>query len=341
MKTRRICSALLALILFACLFGAQGQYSTPTGGYSAGAASSGMDQTTTWQYSQFYQMLGGPAPSNHISVPQKYDITGNAPSTVLFSNQGPPVNYPQYTSSLAYTGGNALWVQGLTSWTRYAQVPRGSSLALLATTSTGGNGYLYEINPGAILAKNSFYFFRGSSQIGFYADTIGQHILLFIIDSQVSNSIVIDVVPYIPPYQYPAPIPLILPYPLGSSYYQASQHPPEQPQHPPEQPQQPSEQPQQPPEKSTMRPILTQGDTPVHLISQSIKGYQLFVDGDYIGTDGAGLDHLDGKINFWLNGDQHHTIKVIAGTRTYQSNIFFQKEKLKTVYVEIGKGIYT
>jgi hypothetical protein len=321
MKTCRIYSALLALILSACIFGAQGQYSTPTSGYSASATISDMAQSTTSQYSQFYQMLSGPAPSNHIITPRKYDITGNAPSTVLFSNQELPVNYPQYASNPIYTGSNTLWIQGLTSWTQYAQVPQGSSLALLATSSTGGNGYLYEINPSGILAKNGFYFFQGSSQIGFYADTIGQHILLFIINSQVSNSIVIDVVPYIPPYQYPTPIPSIQPYPQGTSNYKTSQQQPE----------------------TNPKPILTQGDTPVHLISQSIsiKGYQLFVDGNYIGTDGAGLDRLDGEIDFWLNGDQNHTIKVINGTETYQSTIFFQKGILKTIYVERDKGIYT
>ena len=320
MKTCRIYSALLALILFVCLFGAQGQYNTPTSGYSARATISDMAQSTTSQYSQFYQMLSGPAPSNHIITPRKYDITGNAPSTILFSNQGLPVNYPQYASNPIYSGSNTLWIQGLTSWTEYAQVPQGSSLALLATTSTGGNGYLYEINPSGILAKNGFYFFQGSSQIGFYADTIGQHILLFIINGQVSNSIVIDVVPYIPPYQNPTPIPSIQPYPQGTSNYKTSQ---------------------QQPEKSPTGPILTQGDTPVHLISQSIKGYQLFVDGNYIGTDGASVDSLNGEIDFWLDGDQDHTVKVVNGTETYQSTIFFQKEVLKTIYVERGKGIYT
>ena len=104
MKTCRIYSALLALILFVCLFGAQGQYNTPTSGYSARATISDMAQSTTSQYSQFYQMLSGPAPSNHIITPRKYDITGNAPSTVLFSNQGLPVNYPQYASNPIYTG---------------------------------------------------------------------------------------------------------------------------------------------------------------------------------------------------------------------------------------------
>ena len=67
----------------------------------------------------------------------------------------------------------------------------------------GGNGYLYEIDPNGILSKNAFYFFPGNSQINFYADTVGQHIVLFIIGGQVSNSVVIDVVPYTPQYTPP------------------------------------------------------------------------------------------------------------------------------------------
>ena len=51
---------------------------------------------------------------------------------------------------------------------------------------------------------NNYYYFPGHNRIGFYTDTIGQHILLFVIDSKVSNAIVIDVVSYQPPvYQQP------------------------------------------------------------------------------------------------------------------------------------------
>lgn len=33
-----------------------------------------------------------------------------------------------------------------------------------------------------------------------FLDTIGQHILLFVIDEQMSNAIVVDVISYQPPY---------------------------------------------------------------------------------------------------------------------------------------------
>lgn len=145
----------------------------------------------------------------HIKTPKNYEIKNKIPTTVYFNYLMEAVPYTQYETFPDYTGGNSLWIQGTKSWTQYAQVPQGSSLSLLATSSLGGSGYLYEINPNGLLSKDSFYLFPGSSQIGFYADTIGQHILLFIIDNQVSNSLVINVVPL-------PPIPLIQPYPSGT-----------------------------------------------------------------------------------------------------------------------------
>jgi hypothetical protein len=139
MKMYRLIQALLALILLACSYGVQGQYSVPTSGYSTGTETIG---TTASQYSQYYQMLNGPVPSNHISAPQQFDVTGNTPSTVLFSNQQQPVNYAQYASGASYTGGSSLWVQGSTSWTQYAVVPQGATINLLAIAPTGGSSYL-------------------------------------------------------------------------------------------------------------------------------------------------------------------------------------------------------
>jgi hypothetical protein len=50
---------------------------------------------------------------------------------------------------------------------------------------------------------------------------------------------------------------------------------------------------------------------------------------------------LDGEIDFWLNGDQNHDIKVISGAENYRKTVFIQKGTLKTIYVERGTGIYT
>jgi hypothetical protein len=137
---------------------------------------------------------------------KQHAIRDKTPTTVYFSYQMQPMPYTQYQTYAAATIGNSLWIQGASSWTQYARVPQGSSLSLLATTSAGGNGYLYEIYPDGKLSKSSFNFFPGSSQIDFLADAVGQHVMLFVIGGQVSNAIVIDVTNYHPPSN-PQPIP--------------------------------------------------------------------------------------------------------------------------------------
>ena len=181
-----------------------GPYYTPIGIHPPSIPSSlypninqsiGFQKFFSIDYSQFYRMPIGAAPISHITAPQRYAISGNLPVSLYFVGQAQAVPYSQYQTYASYTGGNSLWIEGTTSWTQYATVPQGSSLTLLAITPSGGSGYLYEIRPDGQLMKNYYYFYPGSSQISFYADTIGQHILLFSIGSQLSNAIDIDVVP--------------------------------------------------------------------------------------------------------------------------------------------------
>ena len=179
--------------------GQQGQDQVSSGGYSATYGA------TFSQYSQCFTIPKGNALKKHIEAPTRQDIEGKTPTTVYFNYQMQAMPYSQYQTYATYTGGNSLWIQGSTSWTQYAAIPQGASLSLLATSSAGGNGYLYEITPDSQLMKNYYSFFPGYNQINFYADAVGQHILLFAIDDQVSNSIVINVIANRPPsnYQYP------------------------------------------------------------------------------------------------------------------------------------------
>ena len=50
--------------------------------YPVANPSSGLGQSNGSQYSQFYQMISGPAPSNKISAPEQYDIAGHTPNNV-------------------------------------------------------------------------------------------------------------------------------------------------------------------------------------------------------------------------------------------------------------------
>ena len=246
-------------------------------------------------YSQYYSIYKGSTPKKHIETPKKHVTVDHTPTTIYFSHQMQAVPYSQYKSYATYTGGNSLWIQGSSSWSRYAEVPQGSDLSLLATTSTGGNGYLYEITPDGKLSKESFYFFPGSSQIGFYADTIGRHVLHFTIGSQESNAIVIDVTGYYPPAQIHSPATTSLP---------------------------------------------AAGDTPVTIQSQGMRGYQIFLDSNYIGTEGTGGDVLDGRFSFRVAGNRNHNVRVYDGQFNYPKTMFFQKGVQKIIYVEPGTAVY-
>jgi hypothetical protein len=210
MKVYRLFQALVALILLACLSGVQGQYSAPTIGYPVAAPASGAAQSIASQ-SQFYQMLGGPAPSNHIGTPQPFVIAGNTPANVYFSSQVQPVPYIQYLSSPTYTETNSLWIKGTQDWTQYAIVPPSATVTLLAISPTEGSGNLNFVDSDGQSYTYNYYFYP-YSQLTFYADIPGRHVLSFFVNGQLSNTVTIDVTGttytppgnYLPPtYQYP------------------------------------------------------------------------------------------------------------------------------------------
>ena len=303
-------SMILALILLTCVSGVQAQ-----GPDQMVSATSKVDVS---QFSQYYSMTQGSAPTTHIAAPEKFDINGKQPSMIYFGYQQHAVPYSQYQTYATYTGGNSLWIQGATSWTQYAAVPQGSSLSLLATSSTGGNGYLYEIYPDGHLTKNYYYFYPGYNQINFYADAVGQHILLFAIDYSISNAVAINVVSYTPQY---------------TPSYTPSSAPQYTPSYTPPYPQGIYLSP-----GST--PISTTGDSQATIVSQGMRGYQVFLDGNYVGTEGTGGDPLDGKFSFSVVGNQNHDVRVTDGQFNYQKTIFFDRGGTKIINVEPGTAVY-
>ncbi len=158
-------------------------------------------QSQVMQYSQYYRSTTE-TPKETLTAPVKYELTGQEPATLYFGASQTAVPYSQYQSYALNAGSNSLWVQGSQAWSQYVMVPQGSSLSMVATSSSGGYGYLYEVYPDGTLDKNSYYFYP-YNQVGFYADQVGQHLLFFNIDGQPSNIIVIDVVQYQP---QPTPI---------------------------------------------------------------------------------------------------------------------------------------
>ena len=204
MKLSRFFTALLALIILACSFGVQGQYTTTQSQTTSSITTSGMNS----QYPQYYSMPTGSASRVHIGASVPFDIKAKTPSNVYVGSQNQAVPYAQYMSN-PNAGANSLWLQGATNWTQYVSVPLGATVTLIAISPAGGKGYLDEIADG--LMYNFDQEFYPSSQITFYADTVGLHTLYFMVNGQPSNKVTIYVTgttnfePLYYPYQYHYP----------------------------------------------------------------------------------------------------------------------------------------
>lgn len=81
-------------------------------------------------------------------------------------------------------------------------------------------------------------------------------------------------------------------------------------------------------------PVSTSGDTVATIVSKGMKGYQVYLDGNYIGTEGTGGDSLDGRFSFRVVGNSYHDIRVYDGQFNYPKRIFFQSGVQKIIYVE-------
>jgi plastocyanin len=162
-----------------------------------GAATASTQSSALQQFSQYYRSTSE-APKDQLTTPTQIDLKGMEPATIYFGSTQKAVPYSQYQTYALTTGANSLWIQGASSWTQYAMVPQGSMLTMITMSSSGGQGYLYEVYPDGTLDKNGYYFYP-YNQIGFYADQVGEHQLFFNIDGQPSNVIVIDVIAYQPP----------------------------------------------------------------------------------------------------------------------------------------------
>ncbi|MDD1759668.1 MAG: hypothetical protein LUQ44_03590 [Methanothrix sp.] len=146
------------------------------------------------KFSTYYSMASAGSETQLTSAAE-IDFNEVAPETIYFGSAQKAVPYSQYQSYATSTGANSLWIAGSSSWTQYAVVPIGSYLNTIATTASGGYGYLYKIHPDGKLDKKAYSFYP-YTQLGFYAGKLGEHQLFFNIDGQPSNVIVIYVVPY-------------------------------------------------------------------------------------------------------------------------------------------------
>lgn len=152
---------------------------------------SGLVQSNASQYSQYYQIASGSAPSNKISAPEEYDISDHTPNTVYLTTQNQAVPYSRYQTNTK-NAVNSLWIQGTSNWAQYAVVPQGSVVSLLAVSPVEGIGNLNFMDYDGQMYNYNFYFYP-ESHMTFYADKAGRHVISFATGNKSSNAIIIDV----------------------------------------------------------------------------------------------------------------------------------------------------
>lgn len=313
-------------------------------------------------YSEYY-VSSTPIVSGIISAPVKFEINKRTPARIYLSS-GQQLPYAQYATSAVR--GNELWIQGSAGrsqyeWSQYVVCPAGTNLQLVAYVPAGGQADFFEtIQTNSVNATSKRYsFYPGYNDMQFTADQIGRHILLFVVNNQPSNAVIVDVISPAPPVVQPSQTTGQTPYtgsmpPANQQYggqYQSGQQYTTGGQMTGSQAyaggysqttqgtgasqsnsfqynQYTSAQASTP--TSVLQPMS--GDTPV-TIQTSMKGYDVWVDGVYIGKEGMGGDPLDGVYKFKVVGGQTHTIRIFDGMNNYEKPMFFERGVSKVINV--------
>ena len=149
--------------------------------------------TTFSPFTEYYATTGSPVVGGIISNPTKFDITQKTPSAVYYG-AGVGLPFTQY-ASVVPSKTNDLWIQGATNWKQYVVSPVGTWLQLIAYAPVEGPAGFYEmIQTGTTSSKYSTYQFNeGYNTMNYKAEEIGRHMLYFVVNSQPSNVVIVDV----------------------------------------------------------------------------------------------------------------------------------------------------
>jgi len=140
----------------------------------------------------------------------------------------------------------------------------------------------------------------------FVADQIGKHMLYFVANNQPSNVVIVDVTGPAPSTKHQTD--------PGTFEGQIS--------------------------SATPQAYSAIGDTNVIIQSQGMKGYQVYVDDAYIGTEGMADDLPDGMFSFRVVGNQNHDVRVYEGQFNYLKRMYFSKGVQKIINIEPGASGY-
>lgn len=240
-------------------------------------------------------------------VPVSFTITGNEPSILDLGWQTVP--YSEYASWEMYAASNELWIEGETAWTRYAACPVGIWLQLVTTTPSGGAADFYEISPSGSV-RITPYSLGTYDRMSFYAGEMGRYALFFVANGQPSNVVIIDVGEDMTPDMIAGSAAAATPLPVATIPAAAP------------------------------GPVLTTGDVVVTLESDRMRGYDVYVDDQYVGTDGQSGDAPDGKYRVNVVGGMWHTIKVWDGEWFYGKPRFYQRNTPVVLKFEPAATVY-
>ncbi len=296
-------------------------------------------------------------------TPVKIDVTHKMPSKIYYGS-GREVTYNQYQSAIASTRGNELWIQKGLDWSQYAIVPAGTGMQFIAFAPAGGQADYYEIiqTDSLNITSKRVNFYSGYNSINFMADKVGRHVLLFVLNNQPSNAIIVDVISQAPPTQQAPVAGQMLPpdMPPASNQPPAGNQPPvgysqtttsglvqtgtgtstSYQTYATTYPPQTGAVPTGTAPAGAVPTGIASGDTPVTIQSQGMRGYQVYLDEVLIGVEGTGGDPLDGRFSFNVVGNQNHAIRVYDGQFNYPKNMYFQRGVLKIINVEPGTAVY-
>lgn len=307
---------------FASLFGPWFDFNTSLGVFDFGEP--------TGFFSEFYTFTGTPI-VGPISAPVRF--TGHEPDWIYLVGEE-PVSYTEYKRMSFATGVNQLWVSSALKWTRYLLCPNGSFVQLIADSPTGGVAEVYEIYPDNTIVHKQVQLFVGYNNLRFQASHVGRNMIFFVADNQPSNVVIIDVEASRTLLGSNAPAGSgsmaagtsqngqsalggsatggstgvgstdtgsngIGSTGVGSmvseeTYFQQVDSGPEMP----------------PIGSQSSTGTSATGDTTVTLRSTQMRGYDVFVDDVYVGSDGKGGDALDGLYTIKVVGNMDHFVKV-------------------------------
>jgi hypothetical protein len=154
--------------------------------------------TTFSPFREYYATTGTPVVGGIISNPTRFDITEKAPSSVYYG-AGVGLPYSQY-AAIVPSKTNDLWIQGATNWTQYVVSPVGTWLQLIAYAPVEGPAGFYEMMQTDTTSSkyNTYQFNQGYNTMNFQANEVGRHMLYFVINSQPSNVVIVDVLAQAP-----------------------------------------------------------------------------------------------------------------------------------------------